>query len=151
MPSETPGEEEVVPEGPSITQEVVSFSPASAAALKAELGLGSNDLLVGVPAAEAGNLGLTHGETVKVTLDGNHLIFEGTGVKVVTHTPNGDLTKDLTRIGLSKGIRKVAGFKDHRESERKTADGSDGIPDTVTLKVVMVGDKKAVWLIKAGA
>lgn len=140
MSPEVQGEGEVVPEGPSITREVVSFSTDSATALKAELGLGSNDLLVGIPAAEAAKLGLAHGEDVKVTVDGEHFLFEKTGVKVVVRTPRGDLTK----IGLSKGIRRATGFQDHRETGTET-------PDTVTLKVVMVGDKKAVWLTKPAA
>ena len=134
----TPHEDEVVPEVPSITKEVVSFSVDSAAALKAELGLSDNDLLVGIPAAEAANLGLTHGEEIKVTVDGEHLLFEHTGVRIVTHGPKGDLSK----IGLSKGIRKATGLRDHRETGTDT-------PDTVTLKVVMVGEHKAVLLKKA--
>lgn len=133
-----PQEDEVVPEGPSITKEVVSFSVDSATALKAELGLGSSDLLVGIPVAEAARLGLTHGEDIKVTVDGENLLFEHTGVKIVTRTPKGDLTK----IGLSKGIRRATGFQDHRET------GTE-IPDTVTLKVIMVGEHKAVLLKKA--
>ena len=80
----TPHEDEVVPEGPSITKEVVSFSVDSAAALKAELGLSDNDLLVGIPRRST-NLGLTHGEEIKVTVDGEHLLFEHTGVRIVTH------------------------------------------------------------------
>ena len=42
---------------------------------------------------------------------------------------------------LIKGIRKATGLRDHRETGTDT-------PDTVTLKVVMVGEHKAVLLKK---
>lgn len=136
----SPSEDEVIPENPSITRDVVSFSPESAKALKAELGLDSSDLLVGIPAGEADRLGLHHGDDVKVTSDGQNLLLGATRMRVVNHTQKGALTK----VGLSRGIREAVGLQDHRET------GTDK-PDSVTLTVIMVGDRKAVLLKKAAS
>lgn len=133
--SESPRHDEVVAESPILTREVASFSKQSASALKAELGLRPNDLLVGIPASEANRLGLTHGEEIKVTTDGQSLLFNGQTIKTVTHTPAGVLRK----IALSKGIRGATGLKDHRET-------GTGKADSVTLQVIMIGDQKAVLL-----
>ena len=126
---------EVVPEYPTFSAPVASFSPESADALKIALGIGSNDLLVGIPEVFAPQLGLNHGDTVSVSTDGTTIILGGKQIRVVTRTPKGPLTK----CGVSKGIRKVTGLQDHRETGTGTA-------ETIPFTVVTIDGEKAVWL-----
>lgn len=129
---------EVLSEYPTFAKEVASISVESAKALKAELGLQDEDLLVGLPVDVAEKFRMAHGDAILLTTDGQTVILSERAVRVITRTTKGTLAK---KLALSKGIRTVTGFKDHREGENAQA-------DTCKFTIVEINGQKAIRLMK---
>lgn len=134
---------EAAPEYPEFKRAVGSFFTASINQLKEAFGLGENGIIIGIPEDTAAPLGLTHGEKIKITVDGTTEALPDNEAGLTTFSPDngGPIQR---RALLPKALRDLLGVQ--RESDRTKT-----LPHEIIFTITLIGenrDQKALWVKK---